>query len=523
MTTVTKDARPTPDSAGESGRGAAAWLEGQGRRLRDLVRRHRLFSIVLAAAVVPRVVAMLGYGPVLFRMDSFDYLWGALHLSPNVINPSGYSVFLWLLRPLHSLVLVVVLQHLMGLGVGVMVYAVLRRHGLPAWGATLAAAPVLFDPSQILIEQMVMADMLAMVLVMAAFALLLGTSPRPWRLALVGLLLGTSAIVRPASLPVILLVPAYLLFKRVGWRGAAAALVAGVVPVTAYMGWFDAVHGSFTMTNSNGLFLWTRTMSFADCAVIKPPPDLRPLCPEAQPSGLSQPVPSDRPRPMYYLWNRQAWQWQPPSHQFVPDTAAFTRANNARALRFALDAIKAQPFAYAGVVLKESVEPFTRTSDLRFTVGQGPDATPLSPTDVDYASAAANGYSTDAAVAVSQIPSHYYGNQRREPYVYWTGLYQRIIFLPGPVLGLILLAGLAGLVMPRRRSAAVLVLWLSAVVIMTLSTAEHEYTYRYVIAGVPLLCMAAALALKKPSPPEASGSDANTAGHAVQVGALHQG
>ena len=92
---------------------------------------------------------MLGFQTaVLFRLDTFDYLWGAVHVSPNPINPSGYSFFLWLLRPAGSLVLITALQHLMGLAVAVMVYLVLQRHGVADWLATVAALPVLFDPGQ---------------------------------------------------------------------------------------------------------------------------------------------------------------------------------------------------------------------------------------------------------------------------------------------------------------------------------------------------------------------------------------
>ena len=36
-----------------------------------------------------------------------------------------------------------------------------------------------------------------------------------------------------------------------------------------------------------------------------------------------------------------------------------------------------------------------------------------------------------------------------------------------------------------------------AVIILVLPTAEHEYTYRYVIPAVPLVCMAAALAFRR--------------------------
>ena len=72
---------------------------------------------------------MLGFQPaILFKLDSYDYLWDSAHLTPNPVNPTGYSLLLWVLRPFHSLALVAEdLQHLMGLVAAVLVYAVLRR------------------------------------------------------------------------------------------------------------------------------------------------------------------------------------------------------------------------------------------------------------------------------------------------------------------------------------------------------------------------------------------------------------
>jgi hypothetical protein len=464
-----------------------------------LVRRHWIFSIALVVSLVPRVIAMLGYRPaVLFRMDSFDYLWNALHLSPNVINPSGYSLFLWILEPFHSLVLVAALQHLMGLVIATLVYVILRRYNLPAWGATLAAAPMLFDPAQILVEQFIMADLLAATLMVTAFAvLLLRESPSLWRSVTAALLMGASATVRPTTLPLIVLIPVYLLVRHAGWRRAAAALAAGALPVLAYAGWFNSAHGSFNLSNSNGLFLWSRTMSFADCSVIQPPADLRPLCPEAQPGRLSNPVPSARPLPKNYLWNRLTWEWQPPSDQFVPDTAAFTRAKNARALRFALRAIAAQPLAYAQVVGRETVQPLIHTNVLRFPVNDHTDTVTLTPGNLQYAYTTVGNYNGGTG-AVDRIVHHRYGVQLVAPYTYLIGKYQRLIYLPAPLFSLIVLAGLVGILIPRRRTPAAVLLWVSAVVIMVLPTAEHEYTYRYVIPAVPLMCMAAALAFRTP-------------------------
>jgi peptidoglycan/LPS O-acetylase OafA/YrhL len=90
---------------------------------------------------------------------------------------------------------------------------------------------------------------------------------------------------------------------------------------------------------------------------------------------------------------------------------------------------------------------------------------------------------------------HYAAGQR-QPYATLVGDYQRVIFLPGPLFGVIVLIGAAGFLIPRRRTAAAIVLWVSALIILVLPVAEHEYTYRYVIPAVPLACMAAALAFR---------------------------
>ena len=382
MTTVREDFGQGPDGTGEGGPGQPAAETPQPRALRrwhplasliGLVRRHWLFSLALVAAAVPRLVVMLGFRPaMLFRLDTFDYLWGAVHLSPNVVNPSGYSLFLWLLLPFHSLVLVAAIQHLLGLGVATMVYAVLRHYRLPAWGATLAAVPVLFDPEQIMIEHLIMADLLAMALMVGSFAVLLfRDSPSLPRSATAGLMMGAATVIRPTVLPLVLLIPVYLLIRRVGWRRAGAALAAGVLPVLGYMSWFAAVNGNFNLSNSNGLFLWSRTMSFANCSVIKPPPDLQALCPTAQPGPLAKADPALRRLPKRYLWNHRIWAWQGTTSGFVPDTAAFTQANNARALRFAILAIKAQPVAYAQAIA-DGVRHAVRAHRQHAAVPRGP-------------------------------------------------------------------------------------------------------------------------------------------------------
>jgi hypothetical protein len=357
---------------------------------------------------------------------------------------------------------------------------------------------VLFDPAQILVEQFVMADLLAMALMVGAFAiLLLRSPPAMWQVITAGLMTGASVTVRPTTLALVLLVPLFLLLRRVGWRKAGASLLAGVIPVVGYMSWFAVAHGSFNLTNSNGMFLWSRTMSFANCAVIRPPADLQALCPDAQPGHLAQPDTSRRLPPKRYLWNHRTWPWRQQPSGFVPDTAAFTQANNSRALRFAIMAIEAQPFSYIGVVAKESAEPFVTTNNVRFPVWLAHARGVGKATDL-YAFASVRDY-LGSTQGMAGDARHFYGTPRLEsPYVSLMNEYQHFVFLPGQVFALIMLTGLAGLILPRRRTAAAALLWVSAAILIVLPIAEHDYTYRYVLPAVPLACIAAAIALRKP-------------------------
>jgi hypothetical protein len=464
--------------------------------LAGLIGRHRLFSVALGLSVVPRVIVMLGFQPaILFKLDTYDYLWDAAHLAPNPVNPTGYSLFLWVLQPSHSLALVAGLQHLLGLCAAVLVYATLRRCGVRQWIATLATLPLLFSPAEFLLEHLIMADLLSMVLMIAGFAvLLLRPSPSLLRSATAGLLVGASAVVRPTTLPLIAIAALYLLIRRGGWRQVCAVLVAGVVPVVAYMSWFSVVNGSFTFTNSNGLFLWSRTMSFANCAVIKPPADLRALCLEQQPLTRAHPGQTDRLQPKRYLWDHRAWQWQPPPTGLVPDASAFTIANNSRAMRFAVRAIEAQPLAYAHTVSRDVLKPFIKpigflfpplSNGARGIVGQ----------NKKYAVAAVTAYLGSTQGLERYLGAHL-GQRVVEPYGHLIRGYQRVIFLPGPVFALILIVGLAGLLFPSRRSAAGAMLWLAAVIVFLLPIAVHEYNYRYALPAIPLACMAAALVFR---------------------------
>ncbi|HEY7429097.1 MAG TPA: phospholipid carrier-dependent glycosyltransferase, partial [Streptosporangiaceae bacterium] len=303
-------------------------------------RQHWLFGLALVAALVLRILVALAFRPIMwFGGDSASYLATGLRLIPDPARVGGYGFMLWVLRPLHSFALVAGIQHLMGLAMGVLIYLLARRYGLPAWAATLATVPVLFDAYELQLESDALPDIPFAFLVVLALYLLL-RSPGERRLAdTIGaaFLLGVSALLWPVGLVLlgVLLVVllAALLIRRAGLVTVLAALLAGALPVAAYSAWFSVHRHQFSLTRSDGVYLWSRTMSFADCAVIRLPAGERPLCPP----------PGPRIAASLYIWNANSPVLAMPSGRFSART-------NHLALAFALRAIAAQPGDYAAAV-----------------------------------------------------------------------------------------------------------------------------------------------------------------------------
>ena len=316
-------------------RNGANWIARRAAAARGTLSRHRVFIVTLAAGAVLRIATELGYRPAIWFNDSFDYVAIALRLRPDPMRPIGYPVLLWLVRPLHSLVLVTSLQHLLGLGLAVLGYLLLRgRFGLPGWGATLAMAPVLFDAFQIQLEQMLLADTLFTFLAIAAVTVLCrlpasrGERMSAWRAAWAGVLLALAALARPVGIPLIVIAVAYLIICRVGWRAVIAAGAAGCAPLAGCMLWYHAIYGQFALDSTDGIYLWGRTAAFAECGIIKPPPGEAWLCPRLPPSQRAA---------------SSAQVWQPTSPFHWQHGQVFSASENDLAMRFALRAIAAQP------------------------------------------------------------------------------------------------------------------------------------------------------------------------------------
>ncbi|MDR2984280.1 MAG: hypothetical protein LBV34_05505 [Nocardiopsaceae bacterium] len=243
-----------------------------------LLRRHWLIAVLLAAGVALRILAQLAYHPALIYADTLKYLYGAYPGS----EPLGYTAALRLVLVAGGLGLVVLLQHLLGLAMAVMLYVVLLRRGAPPWLSALAAAPVLLDAYQLQIEQMIMPETLFEAMIVAGLAILLWRPAVGIRFAIAGgFLLGSAATVKQLGL--MLFVPAviFVLVSAGNWRRSVAmsgALVAAFsLPVLGYCTYSYARTGHFWLAHRQPVT--GRLTAAADCATLKLPAAVRPLCP----------------------------------------------------------------------------------------------------------------------------------------------------------------------------------------------------------------------------------------------------
>lgn len=247
------------------------------------------------------------------------------------------------------------------------------------------------------------------------------------------------------------------------------------IPVYSYEKWFERTYGSFAETSSAGAFLYGRVSTFADCAIIKPPADERWLC-------LNQP-PSERQAPDYYVWSASSPLKHGPGSEFS-DTV------NRLATDFDYRAILAQPLDYLKTVLLTSLTSFDSTN---YTQTQY-----LFPANVPkslQAIAASNDENImDGYTYGREDPS----TRLTAPFAGWVLVYQRFAVLPGWLLAMILLTGLTGMAAVwRRLGGPTLLPWLTGVVLLVIPAATAGFSSRYVVASIPVFCIAATLGGKQ--------------------------
>jgi hypothetical protein len=246
----------------------------------SVLRRHWLAAALLTAGLVLRVLAQFAYRPALFYIDSVKYLY-----TSQGNDPEGYKLPLRAILLVANLNTVVAIQHLLGLGIGLLIYVLLLRRGVARWLAALAMAPVLLDAYQLQNEQTIMPGTWFEALIIAGIAILLWQPGVSWRrVVAAGIVLGTSATVAQVGEA---LIPAAAIFVlAAGWAswrlaiGKAAVLCAAcALPILAYCTGSYLLGGGFFLSHQGVTSVYGRAAAAADCATIKLPPAERGLCP----------------------------------------------------------------------------------------------------------------------------------------------------------------------------------------------------------------------------------------------------
>jgi Glycosyl transferase family 2 len=448
-------------------------------------RTHRPFLVLLALGVLLRVIVMVGYRPAIFYIDSFaSYLLPLPTLDPTGQDPIGYD--LYLLGPVlkvANLSTVAAIQHLLGIGMAVGGYALLRHKGAGRWLAALAVAPVLFDAYQVQIEHNLMADPLFEALLVAALVALAWPDRPGWVVVVAaGLLLGLAATVREVGTVMIVPLVLYPLIAGGRWwrRGALAAVAAlgFLVPVAAYATYYHGFTGKYALSHAGSNALYGRVAVFADCDTLDLPDEERVLCPNVP---LAQ-----RPGPDF-------WAHDPTSPFFRLQQAAGDRTD-VLARDFAIRVIRNQPLDFAASVGGDAAKALS---------WQRGDYGSWSPPVERWR------YQTEFPtfpdlVTIDSITelSHKYGDGApvvvRPIAVLLRGYQTSVGYTPGPLLVVLAVLAIAG---ARRRPEPLL--FLASGVLVMLGGDVVEFSWRYQLPGYILLPLAGALgivALRRPAP-----------------------
>jgi Dolichyl-phosphate-mannose-protein mannosyltransferase len=447
---------------------------------RAFARRHALFLAFLGLGAGLRIATSLAYRPALIIYDSQGFLYIADNFRPDEARPIGYSALLKLLP--DELWVAAATQHVMGLAIGALLYVLLLRLGVPRWGAALAAAPVLFDAYQLIMEQFILTETLfELLLVAGCVALLWRRRPGPAEAALAGGLFAATALTRTNGIIVIgpALVTLIALRWREPWRAVAPAagalLVAFALPLAGYAVWFHQHYDKYAINGYGGRFLYARVTPFADCTKVSMPNEESQLCPVEQPGRRPTLAGSTVE---YYMWGADApiWEIHPRDRSGVGGS-------------FARRIIREQPLDYLRAVSHDFLRGFapihsTGKGELWISRWQFPLKYPV--------------YLDDTPAIIRR-----HGGGRahvdRDLARFLRG-YQRGAFTPGPVLALGALAGLIaalGVGRARRsglRSASFLFAAMGIAVFGS-TVLVNQFSWRYQLILIVLLPAAAALGL----------------------------
>jgi hypothetical protein len=251
-------------------------------------------ALLLAVGFMLRVHFLFVWSPAITGFsDTGVYFQGAvesLWSSPG--RTAGYSMFLRLLHAISPhLLLVVLVQHALGLFAAVLFFCAVRRCGGPRGLGLAPAAIIALGGDQLFLEHAALSEALFIFLLSAMlYCAVRALDGGPRWAALAGLCAGLGVWDRIASVAMIAVIAIWLTFsagrptRRTIALGLVSLLVA-LVSIGAYVEWRHAASGLNGLTTNGSWPLYGRVAPWADCTKFTPPPGTEALCEMTPPSS----------------------------------------------------------------------------------------------------------------------------------------------------------------------------------------------------------------------------------------------
>jgi hypothetical protein len=309
-------------------------------------------TVLIAGAIAVRAWLMVGYGQAflgfpdsgLYVSSAEKALFGSPSYAAIYQKPVGYPLFLRIIHVFSSdLSATILVQHILGIAAGVLLYKAVRRTGAPAYLGLFPAAVAFFGGTGLFLEHTLLGDApFAFVQAVGVYAAVraLNEPGVRWPL-LAGLAIGVSFMIKPVGLASAFLVPPLLLLAAPGsrrrrLRSATTAALAIIAMVLAYVGAQGLVTGYWGYLRYDGWNLYARAATFADCSQFTPPAGTRVLCPT---------------EPLGHRMSQNGFEYSPfsPIRRFIAvhDPADW----NGGLARFSIAAIEQEPIAYVKAIL----------------------------------------------------------------------------------------------------------------------------------------------------------------------------
>jgi hypothetical protein len=451
------------------------------RRWRELDRGAHVslagITALVAGAVGVRVWFMVCYPTAFLGFpDSSQYALAARDIFRDAQRPAGYPFFLRLIHHISdSLPFTVVVQHTLGVAMGLLLYRAVRRTQAPAWLGLLPAAVVFFGGTGLFLEHALLADSLfAFLQALGVYAAISAIYDPRWRWpVLAGLAIGADFWVKTAALSSAILVPIVLLCAAPGdirrrLLSAATPVIIVIAMIGIYVGSQDYFTGYLGYERQSAWDLYGRVATFVECSKFTPPLGTAFLCP-SEPVGQRQPQ-------AYYQNSLQA----PAVERFGEPYVAPLYANKPIE-EFSVAAIEQEPFQYAKAIVRglghyvfpSAAEGYTPQSMREAVVNPGWARTITSVIDAVYPNS----------------PTYLPHND-----VHALGVYERYTRIEGALLIIFLAAAIGGpFFLGGRLRWAAITFTLTALFSITFAVAGNGYDARYAYPTFGPLAAGAAL------------------------------